>query len=138
MTAPLCECCGREVGAGNRCQECAKERPKIDGVRAYSRYEGAIRHAIHRLKYGGERAMAAPLASLLEPVASSLPFDVIMALPLHPRRERERGYNQSRLIACVMSQSLNAPVVDAAVRVRDTKDQIGLDRSERQANVKGA
>jgi ComF family protein len=139
MAEPLCECCGREVGAGNRCQECARARPRIDGIRAFSRYEGAIRHAIHRLKYGGQRAMAEPLAAYLLPVAGSLPgLQTIVPLPLHPRRERERGYNQSRLLADALGRQLGLPVVTAAQRVRDTKDQIGLDRAARQANVKGA
>ncbi len=139
MTPPLCECCGREVGAGDRCQDCARERPVIDGIRAASRYEGAVRTAVHRLKYNGQRALSKPLAELLAHTASAVPRpDVIVPLPLHPRRERARGYNQAALLARELGQLLDLPVVPAAARTRETRDQIGLNRRERQANVHGA
>ncbi len=139
MKPPLCECCGREVGAGNRCQECARDRPRIGGIRACSRYEGAIRHAVHRLKYNGHLALAEPLSGLMAKTAAILPpIDVIVPLPLHPARERARGYNQAALLARELSRQLDLPLVQAAKRVKETNDQIGLDRRERQANVKGA
>lgn len=139
MTPPLCECCGREVGAGPRCQECARQRPAIDGIRAISRYEGAVRTAVHRLKYNGHRALAEPLATLLAGPARELPpADAIVPLPLHPARERARGYNQASLLAHQLGRELGLPVLAAARRTRDTRDQIGLDRRERQANVHGA
>lgn len=139
MTPPLCECCGREVGGGNRCQECARDRPNISGIRAASRYEGAIRQAVHHLKYNGQRALAEPLAErLLEPVSCMPAADAIVPLPLHPARERARGYNQSALLAHALGRRLRLPVVPAARRTRETRDQIGLKRRERQANVKGA
>src|SRR5579884_3205536 len=87
MKPPLCECCGREVGAGNRCQECARGRPRIDGIRACGRFAGAIREAVHRLKYNGQRALAEPLAGFMAPLAGSLPdAHAIVPLPLHPKR----------------------------------------------------
>jgi len=139
MTPPLCECCGREVGAGDRCQDCARERPAINGIRAVSRYEGAVREAIHHLKYNGQRALAEPLAELLQrPAAGVPPADAIVPLPLHPSRERARGYNQSALLARELGRRLDVPVLAAARRIRETRDQIGLNRRERQANVRGA
>ena len=139
LTPPLCDCCGREVGAGSRCQECARDRPKIDGIRACSRFEGAIRQAIHRLKYGGQRALAEPLAELLVQVARQLPpADAVVPVPLHPARERRRGYNQSALLAAELGRRLDLPLELAARRVRETRDQVELDRRARQANVKGA
>jgi competence protein ComFC len=139
MTPPLCECCGREVGAGNRCQECARDRPPIDGIRACTRYEGAIRQAVQRLKYNGQRALAEPLSEALEKTAQTLPAaDVIVPLPLHPARERSRGFNQSALLAERLGRRMSVPVVQAARRVRPTENQVGLDRKARQTNVKGA
>lgn len=139
MQPPLCECCGREVGGGNRCQQCARERLHIDGIRACSRFEAGIREAIHGLKYSGRRALAAPLAELLAQTASGLePADAIVSVPLHPKRERERGYNQSALLARELSHRLGAPVLPALKRVRHTSNQVGLNRRERQANVKAA
>ncbi len=139
MTPPLCECCGREVGHGPRCQDCARDRPGIHGIRAAARYDGAVRLAIHRLKYNGHRAMAQPLAGFLEPVVGQLPPATVLApLPLHPKRERQRGYNQARLLADHLGRRLGLPVVDAAARVRETGEQVGRSRAERQTNVKGA
>lgn len=139
MRPPLCECCGREVGAGNRCQECARERPRIDGIRACSRFEGAIRNAVHGLKYTGRRALAEPLADYLGRVAGTLPRpDVVVPLPLHPKRERERGYNQSALLARELGERLELPLLAAVTRTRDTPTQVGKNRRERIANVRGA
>lgn len=139
MTPPLCDCCGREVGAGTRCQDCARERPAIDGIRACSRFEGAIRQAVHRLKYNGQRTLAEPLGLFLARTASQMPaVDAVVPVPLHPSRERLRGYNQSALLARVLARHLGVPVVAATRRVRQTRDQIGLDRHQRRENVKGA
>jgi ComF family protein len=139
MAPPLCECCGREVGAGNRCQDCARNRPRIDGIRACSRFEGAVRQAVHRLKYNGHRALADPLAELLGKAAQAVPAaDAIAPVPLHAARLRQRGYNQSALLAQALGQRLELPIVESLRRVRETKDQIGLNRRQRQENVKGA
>ena len=139
MKPPLCECCGREVGAGNRCQDCARARPRIDGIRACSRFEGAVRHAVHRLKYNGQRGLAEPLADFLSKTAHALPeAEAIVPVPLHPSRERQRGYNQSALLARALGERLDLPVVETVSRVRKTDTQVGLDRRKRQDNVKGA
>ena len=139
MKPPLCECCGREIGGGDRCQDCARQRPRIDGIRACSRFEGAVRSAVHGLKYRGQRALAQPLAELLaEPARALAPADAIVPLPLHSARERERGYNQSALLAAELGRILGLPVVPAVSRVRETQDQIGLSRGQRQRNVKDA
>lgn len=139
MTPPLCECCGREVGAGDRCQGCARDRPRIGGIRACTRFQGAVRDAVHRLKYNGQRALAEPLAEYLAKTAQALPpADALVPVPLHPSRERARGYNQSTLLAHELGRQMELPVIPALRRVRDTGAQVGLSRSERQANVKGA
>ena len=139
MTPPLCECCGREIGAGARCQDCAKDPPRIGGIRACSRFEGAVRQAVHRLKYNGQRPVAEQLAEFLEKTARGLPpAQAIVPVPLHPSRERRRGYNQSGLLSRALAQRLGLPVVEAVRRVRETKAQVGLDRRQRQENVKGA
>ncbi|MBV9121212.1 MAG: ComF family protein [Chloroflexi bacterium] len=104
------------------------------------RYDGAVRLAIHRLKYNGQRALAEPLGDYLSSVAedAGLTADMIVPLPLHPRRLRQRGYNQSELLARRAGQRLGLPVARAAIRNRDTADQIGLSRRQRQDNVRGA
>ncbi len=138
LAAPLCDLCGREIGAGSRCQSCARDQPRIDGIRAATRYEHAVREAIHRLKYSGQVALAEPLAAYLELAASGEDPSVIAPVPLHPKRLQARGYNQSELLARQLGQRLGRPVAGLLARVRETEDQIGLKRNERQANVKGA
>jgi len=59
-------------------------------------------------------------------------------VPLHPSRERQRGYNQSALLARALGERLDLPVVETVSRVRKTDTQVGLDRRKRQDNVKGA
>lgn len=142
MEPPFCAGCGREVwrGAqpGFRCQDCARDRPRIDGVRAAARYDGAIRTAVHRLKYDGRRAIAGQLAAYLAGAAADLPADAVIPLPLHPNRQRVRGYNQSELLARELATKLGLPLVLAAERIRETEDQIGKNRRQRQLNVHGA
>jgi ComF family protein len=91
------------------------------------------------LKYNGQRALAEPLAELLAKTAHTLPqAEAIVPVPLHPSRERQRGYNQSTLLARALGERLDLPVVEAVSRVRNTGKQVGLDRRKRQDNVKGA
>ena len=118
---------------------CARAQPSIDGIRACSRFEGAVRQAVHRLKYDGQRALAEPLAGFLTKTVHALSeAEAIVAVPLHPSRERQRGYNQSALLARALGQRLGLPVVEPLSRVRNTDNQVGLDRRQRQENVKGA
>jgi ComF family protein len=142
MAPPFCAGCGREAPRSAppsfRCQDCARELPRIDGIRAAARYDGPIRSAVHRLKYDGRRAVAGQLAGYLAEAASDLPADAVVPLPLHPNRLRVRGYNQSELLAHELASRLGLPLLLAAQRVRETEDQIGKNRRQRQENVKGA
>lgn len=103
--------------------------------------------AIHRFKYEGWRALAPVLAGLLleprgdgEPAPASIPpATTVVAVPLHPRRLRARGYNQSELLAAELRRRLGVPApAGRLVRVRDTPPQVGLDRLHRRENVAGA
>jgi ComF family protein len=100
-----------------------------------------IRPAIHDFKYEGTRDLAAPLADWL--VAAwrlhRLSADLIVPVPLHAQRERERGYNQSALLAHRLSAAVGAPVAPAElVRTVRTRPQVGLTQEQRRANIAGA
>jgi ComF family protein len=72
-------------------------------------------------------------------LAPQLDFDCIVPVPLHARRQRQRGYNQSALLAQELGSCLQKPVVqDILVRIRATIPQVGLNPLERQTNVQGA
>jgi ComF family protein len=106
-----------------------------------TRYEGAARSAIHALKYRGQRRLAAPLAYRLAEAAlrAGAQVDVIIPMPLHVARRRERGYNQAALLARPLARALGAPVNERAlVRIRATQPQTRLNHVDRRANVAGA
>ncbi|MCL4534984.1 MAG: ComF family protein [Bacteroidetes bacterium] len=112
----------------------------LQGLRAAFFFDGPLRQGIHRFKYRGVRSLAAPLAQLLLPTLDALPwsFDVVVPVPLHPARQRQRGYNQSVLLAAELGRQRGLAVVTSAIsRTRNTPPQMELSAAERQANVAG-
>jgi len=104
-------------------------------------FEGPLREAIHHLKYSGRTSLAKPLGSYLEAhwQTASQPADLIVPVPLHATRLRERGYNQSTLLAEQLSRASKLPVVEPAlIRVKATTPQVTLNAAERKANVRAA
>ena len=103
--------------------------------------EGTLQTAIHRFKYSNVRALATPLGKLAIEYLSSnpLPMDVVVPVPLHRRRLRERGYNQAALLAKEIGASVDLPVIDdVLLRIKSTMPQVGLGAAQRRDNVKGA
>ena len=101
-----------------------------------------MRQAIHELKYRNLRSLAAPLAELLWDylVENPLPGEVLVPVPLHPKRLWERGYNQSHRLAEELGKLTGIPVVaDCLVRRRHTSPQArAVNAEERQSNIDGA
>ncbi len=111
------------------------------GDRAACLYGGPLRDALHRLKYEGASEVAPLLAPLLAETAQALAgkVDCVTAIPLHPRRLRERGYNQSLLLARPLARLLALPLTPRLlVRVRETPPQVGRGRPERARQLAGA
>ncbi len=110
-------------------------------MRAPLRYAEPTDRLIHRLKYEGYFALARPLARTLIdgwPVWEPVP-DLIAPIPLHPRRRRRRGYNQSELLARPLAEAVGVPFSATALRrTRHTPPQVGLGPEARAANVQGA
>lgn len=100
-----------------------------------------MRQSIHQLKYGQLRALATPLAQLLSDYLSASPVtgEVLVPVPLHKKRLRERGYNQSVLLAKELGRLTHLPVVDdCLIRERHTPPQVRtLNVEERRSNVAG-
>lgn len=110
-------------------------------VSAVCTFEGAARAAVHALKYKGYFAVAEPMAQLMAErfPAWSQEGDIVIAVPLHPERVRERGYNQATLLARQLCQQQDIEHdEDALWRTRNTRPQVGLDRLQRRENVKDA
>ena len=119
-----------------RCALCRGGLRGFDAAYCYGSYEGTLRELIHLYKYGRVQTLAKPLGDLL---AAALPreerFDAVTAVPLHWRRQWQRGFNQSELLARAMAARYGIPVVRALRRVRATVSQAGLSNTRRRENV---
>jgi ComF family protein len=135
-----CPRCGRPSPLGARCPACRRYAGPLAGIRAARVYEGALRKAVHAFKYRHRRALAGPLAHLVaeELRARPLLVELLAPVPLHPYRERERGYNQSDLLARALGEAVGIPVVGCLERARETGVQAELSAVERRDNVRGA
>lgn len=126
------------------CASCAVSVVDAEGVRcgvpvhAGALYGGAIATALNRLKHRDRPDLARPLAHVVMQRAPRPDADVLVPVPLHPRRLAERGYNQSALLATELGKILSLPVrFDVLARTEPTPPQQGLDRAARQRNVAG-
>ncbi len=142
LLPPICPKCGRPQLSGVLCPACVGWRSSIDGIRSPFRFEGVARQAVHQLKYRNLRILARPLAELMRDylVKTPLPSDMLVPIPLHPRRLRERGYNQSRLLAEELGRLTSMAVVHGGVvRQRYAPPQATTPSVEhRRANISGA
>jgi ComF family protein len=139
---PVCRCCGTSIRDGTLCPSCLSHTMTIDGIRSVLMFGGIARQAVHGLKYRHLKAMAAPLGELLAGFLRSypLPGEVLVPVPLHPGRLRERGYNQAALLAKETGRLAGLPVVEGwLVRRRDTVTQAKTaSAAERRSNVQDA
>lgn len=142
LLPPICPGCGSPQASGILCASCRQRQSEIDGIRSPFRFDGVIREAIHQLKYQNLRAISSCLAQLLADYLESnpLPGEVLVAVPLHPRRLRERGYNQSSLLARELARFTGLPVVeDCVIRVKQAVPQARTANvEERRRNVANA
>jgi ComF family protein len=141
--AVLCRC-GLPLPPGlSACGRCRRGRQPFAAGASLGPYEGTLRVVLHELKYAGRRRAAPRLAEALleDPAVASLvaTSDVLVPVPLHPRRLRERGFNQSLLLAEALARRTARPVCkDALVRRVDTIPQAGLSAAARRRNVREA
>ncbi len=137
---PICLYCGRPQPAAGAPCACRAHVWHLDGIRAATLHEGLAREAVHGFKYDHKRELAVPLSALLQRTLVQVPltFDLVTAVPLHPARERERGYNQAELLARALAVGIGSPYRPGLKRVRATMDQVGLNAAERHANVHAA
>ena len=143
IEAPWCRCCGAPQSVEGLCAPCRRLPLRFAYARAAARYGGVVREAIHAFKFGGRRSLAEPLGDLLAGLGlSALPGpapDLLVPVPLHRRRERERGYNQALLVARRLEGAWQIPAsADALVRPGATAPQADLDAAARRRNVRGA
>ena len=142
VTSPICPKCGRSQMNGIICSDCITWKSNIDGIRSPLRFEGTIRQAIHQFKYRNIRSLAVPLAELMQDyfIKNPIPAELLVPVPLHPKRLRERGYNQSDLLAKEFGKLVSIPVdFNTLVRQKYTTPQARTTSVEqRRANMTGA
>jgi ComF family protein len=125
-----------------RCGACRTRPPAFAYARTAAHYDGVAQEALKAFKFGGRRALAAPLGDLVAEIGlTNLPLsppDLLVPVPLHPARERERGFNQALLLARRVGQAWDVPVETVLARGTATRPQTDLTAEERRANVRGA
>ena len=142
IQSPYCDRCGKPEVSGTLCSICWGWKANIDGIRSPFRFDGIIRQAVHELKYHNLKAITECLAEFLFSYleGNQIPVDVLVPVPLHKKRLRKRGYNQSSLIAKRLGRLATLPVIDdCLVRSKDSQPQTRTNAvNERQANVSDA
>ena len=141
LSLPLCGICGQPVDPAGPLHGCRRASAALTTISAVGMYMGPLREAVHALKYHSRHGVAATLAALLAPAVAPLlqQSDLLVPVPLHPTRERERGYNQAAILASELQYLLPVEVAPVALRrTRATADQTALSAVQRAANVRGA
>jgi ComF family protein len=114
----------------------------LDGARAPFIFDAGARTLVHQLKYQSLHALAEPMTDLLAAylLDSPLPVDLVAPVPLHPRRRRRRGFNQSELLARGIAARIGIELDHHSLRRRrHTRPQLQADdRARREENVRGA
>jgi len=138
---PICPHCGRPQPGGILCPSCVNQQAGADGIRSPFRFEGVIREAVHQFKYRNLRDLSGLLGGMLHDYLRRypIPADVIVPVPLHPKRLRERGYNQSELLAKELGRLASLPVVENCLsRTKYTSQQATSNSvQDRYRNVAG-
>lgn len=104
-------------------------------------FDDQIRDALHALKYRGGTSLVTPLAPRMAEAwrARGMQCDLLVPVPLHPKRETQRGYNQAALLARALGREIRVPIAEQALaRTRNTVSQTHLNRQERRQNVDAA
>jgi len=141
LESPYCESCGLPLEEEGACPKCCNRPLEIDGIRSLFLHENLARDAVHALKYNNLKSLAKPLAQLMAEYLESnpLPADILLAIPMHSKRMRKRGYNQAHLLAEELGRLMQLPVSRGTlIRTTDTPSQVSLGAEERRKNVAGA
>lgn len=146
ITDTFCERCGDPVDGmieqSFQCSSCNRRRPHFERARSAARYRGPLKNALHEFKYNCAPGLRGDFVPLLEACVrthfAQCSLDAVTFVPLFPRRERERTYNQARLLAGDLAGRLGLPAADCLCRVRPTPTQTDLTAAQRRRNVRGA
>jgi len=141
----VCYKCGTDFGpyatSETPCQECFYHPPRFTKAIGVARYQGIMRELIHKFKYAKEKVLLDELADLLikrwlKTNSSLPPIDLIIPAPLYHKKLKERGFNQSELLAERLHKTLGIPLeLNNLIKIKLTPDQASLDSSARKKNL---
>lgn len=143
FTKPFCCKCGKPtVRHVPTCRECSNKKYYISKLRALGPYNGTLKQLIKMLKYSGSFRISEYLGmkiaySFYEELSSDK-ITIITYIPSRRSKRAHRGYNQSELIAKVISKTTSLPTIKTLVKTRHTREQAGLNKTERAKNIKGS
>ncbi|MDQ3928798.1 MAG: ComF family protein [Chloroflexota bacterium] len=122
------------LGARAACG-CEWSLPDLESIHAPLEYAGPVRELVHRFKYDGMHGAGGWMSGRMEPLC---PPDAtaLVPVPLHPKRERDRGFNQAEVLARPIARKHRVPLIRALKRTRMTTPQVELTAEERWANVR--
>lgn len=147
ISHPLCPRCGlpyfTETESDHLCGDCLSRKQYFTSVRSLGVYETSLLKAIQRFKYHGSlhagEALGSLMAALSHQTFDDGQYDVLMPVPLHIQRLRERGFNQSLVLARAVASRFSVELDFMTLRrTASTAPQTGLKKEERAANVRGA
>ena len=139
---PWCDICGMP-NINGLCDACAITPPRYGKLRSIAFYQTTLQQAIHSFKFEKKKVLARHLIQLINTRIPSdcriAEYDFILPVPIHKKRQQERGFNQATLLANGIAKTEGVPVLrDTLVRHRHTVAQSSLDREARQQNLIGA
>jgi len=143
----LCQLCGLKIEGRIAheftCSACRDHPPAFDTARAAGRFGGVLRELLHQFKYGRATWLCHDLADLLHGCVlahyAAEEVDLVVPVPLHNQKQRDRGYNQAALLAAALAPRLARLFAgDALVRTRATPTQTRLHAGQRRQNVHNA
>ncbi len=147
IKAPFCAKCSEPfpgaISETFACANCSHRTLHFESAVCAYRSRGIVRRIVHEFKYGKQAHLRHPIADWLvetldDPRLQGRKFDIIVAVPLHPARKRERGFNQAELLAELLSARAGVPLRKPLQRIRYTTTQTAFDRAERMGNLHDA
>ena len=144
---PICEKIVKNYGLCPSCYELVNKNPTfyydiegLDDLLVASTYAGIMRRLIIDFKFKGKLSYGEIISEIMieKLLERNLSEVVLTFVPMHPRRERERGYNQSKILAETIAKKLDLKCQEVFEKVKDTKFQVGLKKDQRQENLKNA
>lgn len=138
-----CQRCGKLIQQDNRyCLDCTEGRgpAQLERIAAWGHYTGGLKDFIRRIKFKAQPRLIGEISqSLAEWAVRQLPaVDGIVAVPMHPKRLADRGFNQAEVIASALSWELGLPIWSGVERIEAREPQTQLTRQERLSNLKNA